>query len=82
VFDIISGFQVVADGGFEESQFYYITPQTKNKREMPENQGKTPSFPLTSCPEPAGQVLRFLVDADGDHSLTKRRRAINACCMP
>jgi len=22
---------------------------------MPENQGKTPSFPLTSCPEPAGQ---------------------------
>ena len=22
---------------------------------MPENQGKTPAFPLPSCPEPAGQ---------------------------
>ena len=27
----------------------------KNKREMPEMQGKKSSFPPTSCPEPAGQ---------------------------
>jgi hypothetical protein len=35
----------------------FIIPRPKQiiKRETPENQGKTPSFPPTSCPEPAGQ---------------------------
>ena len=37
--------------------FIIPRPRQKNKREMPENQGKTPSFPPTSCPEPAEQVV-------------------------
>ena len=41
-------------------QVQFIIPRPKQiiKRKMPEisgNQGKTPSFPPTSCPEPAGQ---------------------------
>ena len=41
--------------GGAKAQFIIPRPNQKNKREMPENQGKTPSFPPTSCPEPAGQ---------------------------
>ncbi len=37
--------------------YNFIIPRPKPiiKREMPENQGKTPSSPPTSCPKPAGQ---------------------------
>ena len=49
---------IVADGGFEKSQFYYTTPQANNQAENAENQGKTLSFPPTFCPEPAGMSLR------------------------
>ena len=52
---MVHPFHVVADGGFGNHSFIIPHVLRKNKREMPEMQGKTPSFPLTSCPEPAGQ---------------------------
>ena len=62
---------VVADGGFEESQFYYTTPQANNQAENAENQGKTLSFPPTFCPEPAGQ--------GGDDILFRRCEKTQLC---
>ena len=41
--------------GLRNHNFIIPHPKKKSKREMPENQGKTPSHPLTSCTEPAGQ---------------------------
>ena len=55
MFDIISAFTLLLMEGFEGSQFIIPRPKQIIKRETPEMQGKTSSFPLTSCPEPAGQ---------------------------
>ena len=44
--------------GLRNLIFIIPRPRRKNKREMPEMQGKTPAFPPTSCPEPAGMSLR------------------------
>ena len=49
---------------------------------MPEMQRKKSSFPLTSCPEPAGQGERFIVDADRDHSAPRRSRDACASSIP
>ena len=54
--------------------YNFIIPRPKQiiKREMPEMQGKTSSFPLTSCPEHAGQGGGLIVDAERDYS---------SCCL-
>jgi hypothetical protein len=41
--------------GLRNHSFIIPRPKQIIKREMPEKQGKTPSFLLISCPEPAGQ---------------------------
>ena len=51
----VQPFHVVADGGMMDHSFIIPRPKQIIKRKIPENQGKTPSFQPTSCPEPAGQ---------------------------
>ena len=41
-----------------------------------------PAQPPTSCPEPAGQVLRLIVDAERNHSAPRRLRAACASLRP
>jgi hypothetical protein len=63
VFDIIQPFQGVAEERLRNHNFIIPRPKQKNKREMPEMQGKKPQHvlpaqSLTSCPEPVGMSLR------------------------
>ncbi|MBP5720301.1 MAG: hypothetical protein J6W82_04470 [Bacteroidales bacterium] len=53
--DIVSSFFTNCEWGMRNHNFIIPHLLRKNKREIPEMQGKTPAFPLTSCPEPAGQ---------------------------
>ena len=49
-FDIISDFQVVANGGVEESQLYYTTPQANNQAENAGNAREEAIFPADFLP--------------------------------
>jgi hypothetical protein len=56
---MLSGsFTMLLMEGLRNHNFIIPRPKQIIKREMPEKQGKTPSFPPTSCPEPAGMSLR------------------------
>ena len=73
-----SPFTLLLMEGLRNHNFIIPRPMQKNKREMPGNQGKTPAFPLTSCPESAGQGGDGLIaDADRDHSALRR---LSAAC--
>jgi hypothetical protein len=64
VFDILTALSLLLlMEGLRNHNFIIPRPKKIIKRETPENQGKTPAFPPTSCPEPPDRGRRRLGSA-------------------
>jgi len=65
--------------GLRNHNFIIPRPRQIIKGNMDENDGNAKELltehPPTSCPEPAGQGVWFIVNSDRDHSAPRRLRA-------